>query len=187
MEKLQGFAEGKYTIPNTTAEILQDFIERRGDVGENVDGLSITKRITSTAKMMATARGGSNLGRANTATSTASSASSLSRPPPSFVKKAPPPPPTAASGAPPPYSSSAAAAATKRPPPPPPPLKPKPKPQAQYVVALYDFQAQAEGDLDFSTGDRIEIIEKTGSQDDWWTGRLNGKQGVFPGNYVQDA
>lgn len=48
MEKLQGFAEGKYTIPNTTAEILQDFIERRGDVGENVDGLSITKRITST-------------------------------------------------------------------------------------------------------------------------------------------
>lgn len=50
-------------------------------------------------------------------------------------------------------------------------------------MALYDFQAQADGDLDFNTGDRIEIVEKTASQEDWWTGKLNGRQGVFPGAF----
>ena len=69
----------------------------------------------------------------------------------------------------------------KKAPPPPPPLKPKPKPAAQYVVALYDFAAQADGDLDFKAGDRIEVVERTDSTEDWWTGKLNGRQGVFPG------
>ena len=44
---------------------------------------------------------------------------------------------------------------------------------------------QADGDLSFKTNDRIEIVKKTESQEDWWTGRLNGAEGVFPGNYVQ--
>jgi len=67
--------------------------------------------------------------------------------------------------------------------PPPPPLKPKPsaKPAAVFCTALYDFEAQAEGDLSFRIGDRIELVERTDSQEDWWTGRLNGAQGVFPG------
>ena len=69
---------------------------------------------------------------------------------------------------------------TKKPPPPP-PLKPKPKPAVTYVVALYDFAAQADGDLDFKAGDRIEVVERTDSTEDWWTGKLNGRQGVFPG------
>jgi len=56
----------------------------------------------------------------------------------------------------------------------------------QYVVALYDFAAQADGDLSFNTGDRIEVVERGASAEDWWTGRVNGQQGVFPGNYVQD-
>jgi amphiphysin len=46
---------------------------------------------------------------------------------------------------------------------------------------LYDFDAQADGDLSFKTGDQIEIVEKTASAEDWWTGKLNGRQGVFPG------
>ena len=50
-----------------------------------------------------------------------------------------------------------------------------------YVVALYDFAAQADGDLDFKVGDRIEVVERSGSAEDWWTGRLNGRTGVFPG------
>jgi amphiphysin len=109
----------------------------------------------------------------------------------------PPPPgsygggkPTSSAAAPPPYAppapgspaaASAASAAVKRAPPPP-PLKPKPQPAAQYVVALYDFSAQAEGDLEFKVGDRIEVVERTPNQEDWWTGKLNGQQGVFPGN-----
>jgi amphiphysin len=89
----------------------------------------------------------------------------------------------------PPSSINGGASIAKKAPPPPPPLKPKPKPKpgVQYVVALYDFEAQADGDLSFSTGDRIEIVEKTASAEDWWTGKLNGVQGVFPGGFHRVA
>lgn len=50
-------------------------------------------------------------------------------------------------------------------------------------MALFDFSAQADGDLDFKVGDRIEVIERTNSAEDWWTGRLGGRTGVFPGEY----
>lgn len=49
------------------------------------------------------------------------------------------------------------------------------------MTALYDFVAQAEGDLSFSAGDRIELIKRTDSEEDWWTGKLAGVEGVFPG------
>ena len=95
-------------------------------------------------------------------------------------------PPGSAAAAPPPYSavgasSTAAAAATagKRAPPPPPAARPKPA--AQFCTALYDFECQAEGDLSFNVGDRIEIVQKTASAQDWWTGKLDGRQGSFPG------
>lgn len=42
---------------------------------------------------------------------------------------------------------------------------------------------QADGDLSFNAGDRIELVEKTDSAEDWWTGKLNGVQGVFPGKF----
>ncbi|CUS21852.1 LAQU0S04e02278g1_1 [Lachancea quebecensis] len=53
------------------------------------------------------------------------------------------------------------------------------------VTALYDYQAQAEGDLTFPAGATIEVVERTNDVNGWWTGRYNGYQGVFPGNYVQ--
>jgi amphiphysin len=52
---------------------------------------------------------------------------------------------------------------------------------AAYVTALYDYTAQAEGDLSFHKGDQIEIVERTQDVNDWWTGRLSGVTGVFPG------
>lgn len=52
-------------------------------------------------------------------------------------------------------------------------------------TALYDYTAQAEGDLTFSAGDSIEIIERTSDPNHWWTGKLNGQVGLFPGNYVK--
>jgi len=64
------------------------------------------------------------------------------------------------------------------PPRPPPATKPKP---ADYVTALYDYEAQAEGDLSFKKNDRIEVIERTADANGWWTGRLNRKTGLFPG------
>ncbi|KAF9189273.1 hypothetical protein BGZ51_009720 [Haplosporangium sp. Z 767] len=85
---------------------------------------------------------------------------------------------TAASAA---YQAGKTAVAKK----PPPPPVPK-RLGVKMVVALYDYDAQQEGDLSFKKDDRIEIVERTGSTEDWWTGKLNGRQGVFPGNYVQD-
>ena len=142
--------------------------------------------------------GGGSLGRANTTSSTASSLKSRAMPPPSrstssasSFKKPPPPPPGSfnkeTSAPPPPYTVGNGVGASSvigKKPPPPPPLKPKPKIEKQHVVALYDFEAQADGDLSFKAGDRIEVVEKTASSEDWWTGRLKGAQGVFPGRYL---
>ena len=69
------------------------------------------------------------------------------------------------------------------------PVLPKPAagPAKKYVIALYDFEAQADGDLSFKRDDKIEVIEKTNNQNDWWTGKVNGQTGQFPGNYVADV
>lgn len=92
--------------------------------------------------------------------------------------------------APPPYSpgspsspSLIAAAQGKAKPPPP---KPKPSrlsnvPAAETVTALYDYEAQAEGDLSFMTGDVIEIVTRTQNENEWWIGKVDGRQGQFPG------
>lgn len=68
----------------------------------------------------------------------------------------------------------------------PPPPKPKPArfsgaPPVERAEALYDYEAQAAGDLSFSTGDVIEITQKGASENEWWTGKLNGQEGQFPG------
>ncbi|KAF9056403.1 BAR-domain-containing protein [Panaeolus papilionaceus] len=205
-EKMNSFADdAKYDIQNVpAAQIAQDYEEKRTDAWQVIENLNIIKRIISVSRMVQASKSGalnspsSSLGRQASTATTSSSLSARSAPPmrtPSAAasfKKAPPPPP-GTSAPPPPYSatsSASSAAASKRAPPPPPPLKPKPKPpvpQIKYVVALYDFEAQADGDLSFSAGDKIELVEKTQSSEDWWTGRLNGVQGVFPGNYVQET
>ena len=53
------------------------------------------------------------------------------------------------------------------------------------AVALYSFKGEEAGDLPFRKGDVIAILKKSDSQDDWWTGRVNGKEGIFPANYVE--
>ncbi|CCX33890.1 Similar to Reduced viability upon starvation protein 167; acc. no. P39743 [Pyronema omphalodes CBS 100304] len=84
--------------------------------------------------------------------------------------------------------SALASAAKKKPAPPPPPPKPRRLTvDTEYATALYDFEAQAEGDLSFHTGDRIEIVKRTQNANEWWTGRVGptGQPGQFPGNYVK--
>lgn len=51
----------------------------------------------------------------------------------------------------------------------------------EFAVALYDFLAQAPGDLSFRKGDRIELVEKKDNANDWWVGRFNNQVGQFPG------
>ncbi|KAG9103571.1 hypothetical protein FRC06_009823 [Ceratobasidium sp. 370] len=53
------------------------------------------------------------------------------------------------------------------------------------AIALFDFVAQESGDLSFNKGDVIIVLKKTDSIDDWWTGKLNGKQGIFPANFTE--
>ncbi|KKY29096.1 putative sh3 domain signaling protein [Phaeomoniella chlamydospora] len=71
----------------------------------------------------------------------------------------------------------------KKPPPPPPPRKPSD--QGLWVTALYDFNGQSGGDLVFKEGDRIRVLKKTESTDDWWQGELRGVKGSFPANYCE--
>ncbi|KAJ2854304.1 BAR adaptor protein Hob1 [Coemansia erecta] len=70
------------------------------------------------------------------------------------------------------------------------PLAPRPPeqqgPPTKFVTAIYDYAAQTEGDLAFREGDRIELLERTASKNDWWTGKCNGVKGIFPGTYVTD-
>ena len=82
-------------------------------------------------------------------------------------------------------SSAASIAAAKKKPPPPVPAKRLPSYQAQYVTALFDFDGQNAGDLTFREGDKIRVVKKTDSTDDWWDGELRGRTGAFPANYVQ--
>lgn len=84
-----------------------------------------------------------------------------------------------------PSSSSIASIAAKKKKPPPPPPKRMPSTQGFWVTALYEFAGEGQGDLAFREGDRIKVVKKTESTDDWWEGELKGVQGSFPANYCQ--
>uniref|UniRef100_A0A8C4RTW3 Tyrosine-protein kinase n=1 Tax=Erpetoichthys calabaricus TaxID=27687 RepID=A0A8C4RTW3_ERPCA len=54
-------------------------------------------------------------------------------------------------------------------------------------VALFDYTSRTPEDLNFKTGDKLEVLDK--SYDEWWmakalSGRSMGKQGYIPSNYV---
>uniref|UniRef100_A0A8C1JI68 Osteoclast-stimulating factor 1 n=1 Tax=Cyprinus carpio TaxID=7962 RepID=A0A8C1JI68_CYPCA len=61
--------------------------------------------------------------------------------------------------------------------------KPKPRPRTPQCRALYAYDAQDTDELGFQTDDIIEILCEDPSG--WWQGRLRGKEGMFPGNYVE--
>ena len=42
---------------------------------------------------------------------------------------------------------------------------------------------QEPNDLSFSAGEIVEIVEET--NEDWWTGKCRGRQGLFPSNHVE--
>jgi hypothetical protein len=82
-------------------------------------------------------------------------------------------------------STSPNPAIGKKKPPPPPPPKKIGSFQPQYVTAMYDFDSHTAGDLSFREGDRIRVIKKTDSSQDWWEGEVNGSKGSFPANYCK--
>ncbi|KAF9976279.1 hypothetical protein BGZ73_008825 [Actinomortierella ambigua] len=67
----------------------------------------------------------------------------------------------------------------------PPRVPPRVGAKPDMVRALYDFAGEQATDLSFKKGDLITVIKKTESRNDWWTGRLNGREGSFPANYTE--
>ncbi|XP_027491685.1 SH3 domain-containing protein 19 isoform X1 [Corapipo altera] len=53
----------------------------------------------------------------------------------------------------------------------------------QWCEALHDFTAETKDDLSFKKGDYIQILEQVDLE--WYRGRLNGKEGIFPAVFVQ--
>ncbi|OBZ90207.1 hypothetical protein A0J61_01753 [Choanephora cucurbitarum] len=51
--------------------------------------------------------------------------------------------------------------------------------------ALFNFPGQQDGDLVFHKGDIITIVKKSNTQNDWWTGKIGSRQGIFPANFVE--
>uniref|UniRef100_A0A8C3JBC4 SH3 domain containing 19 n=1 Tax=Calidris pygmaea TaxID=425635 RepID=A0A8C3JBC4_9CHAR len=54
---------------------------------------------------------------------------------------------------------------------------------AEWCEALHDFTAETKDDLSFKKGDYIQILEQVDSE--WYRGRLNEKEGIFPAVFVQ--
>ncbi|XP_042334735.1 unconventional myosin-If-like [Sceloporus undulatus] len=69
----------------------------------------------------------------------------------------------------------------------PPPAAGRPKPQPKVsgprCRALYQYLSQDVDELSFNVGDVIDLLMEDASG--WWKGRLHGREGLFPGNYVQ--
>ncbi|XP_059407437.1 SH3 domain-containing protein 19-like isoform X1 [Carassius carassius] len=53
----------------------------------------------------------------------------------------------------------------------------------EWAVALYDFTAETEDDLAFQQGDRILVTAHI--DDEWWSGRINSREGFFPKAFVE--
>ncbi|CDO71202.1 hypothetical protein BN946_scf184845.g73 [Trametes cinnabarina] len=53
------------------------------------------------------------------------------------------------------------------------------------AIALFDFDAVQPGDLSFKKGQVITVTEKSVDTNTWWKGKVNGREGVFPANFVE--
>lgn len=51
------------------------------------------------------------------------------------------------------------------------------------VIGMYDYVAQNDDELAFLKGQVITVLNKDDC--DWWKGELNGREGLFPSNYVK--
>lgn len=201
-EKMQSIDIGYF---NLTLDIEDAFEAKRGDVREQVEGLSIVRFKTTGAKKTGPPKygPGSKMALEGPASRLViegrkSSDAPTRRSTHDFVEN--PPPPYSNSGSPSLNGDSSMAranstgsawgAAAKAKGAAPPPPKPKPSrfsgapAPVDRAEALYDYEAQAAGDLSFSTGDVIEIVQKGATENEWWTGKMMGREGQFPGKHI---
>ena len=56
-------------------------------------------------------------------------------------------------------------------------------------TALYDYEAQGEDELSLRRGEIVEVLSmdsKISGDEGWWTGKIGGKVGIFPANFVAE-
>lgn len=195
-EKMQGCDIGYF---NLTLGIEEAFEAKRGDIREQVEALSITKFKTTGGRKVGGPGGRLALGPPSSRlaiedkkeTNRRATLDFTDNPPPAYSS---PLSPTSAlaekSGIGRANSTGSAwGAAAKAKGAAPPPPKPKPSrlsgaPGVETATALYDYEAQAEGDLSFATGEVIEIVQRTANDNEWWVGKIHGRQGQFPGMFA---
>ncbi|XP_050720436.1 mitogen-activated protein kinase kinase kinase 11-like isoform X4 [Eriocheir sinensis] len=84
------------------------------------------------------------------------------------------------------------------PPSPPAPPPPHASPQAAgsgqqqpgLCTILYDYEAQGDDELSLRHGEIIEVLSrdvKISGDEGWWTGKISGKVGIFPSNFVAEV
>ncbi|XP_076290491.1 mitogen-activated protein kinase kinase kinase 10 isoform X6 [Lasioglossum baleicum] len=57
-------------------------------------------------------------------------------------------------------------------------------------TALFDYVAQGEDELSLQRGETVEVLSKDSKisgDEGWWTGKIHGKVGIFPANFVAEA
>ncbi|XP_068099614.1 GRB2-related adapter protein [Hyperolius riggenbachi] len=59
------------------------------------------------------------------------------------------------------------------------------KRKKQFVQAQYRYQTDKPTELPFQPGDIIEVLDN--SDPNWWNGRIAGRIGIFPRNYVKQV
>ncbi|KAF3932057.1 Myosin-Ie [Dactylellina cionopaga] len=180
-EKMQAINIGYFDL---TLDVEEAFNKKRGDIQEKAEQLTIVHFRTS-------GQTASKLGARNAKYGKKEEASKYKKASESASAETPPPPYSSATATGETSLGMSAIAKAKAKPPPP---KPKPKafaaaaaPAVETVTALYDYEAQAEGDLSFSANDVIEIIQRTANDNEWWTGKVHGKTGQFPGKRSFDT
>ena len=59
--------------------------------------------------------------------------------------------------------------------------------QRPIYIALYDYEARSDDDLQFRKGEKMEVLDM--SEGDWWHVKslLTGNLGFVPSNYLADA
>ncbi|KAF8576218.1 hypothetical protein K439DRAFT_1640708 [Ramaria rubella] len=59
----------------------------------------------------------------------------------------------------------------------------EPEYEGEWAEALYDYNSSDPNDLPLQAEQRVLVIART--SDDWWTGEVDGKSGLFPSTYVK--
>ena len=182
-EKMQAMNISYFDL---TLDVEEAFNKKRGDVKERAEELSIVHyKTTAGRKPGAKPPVPGSKPNLNKEKFGYDNKSTYSRPSNNgeAVDNPPPPYSAAAVGSSASSASSMAAAAKGKPAPPPPKPKPSQFRATETATALYDYEAQAHDDLSFSAGDVVEIVQRTENTNEWWSGKIDGRQGQFPGKF----